>query len=189
MAGRGVGTRAGREGGTGIDWVGANDPRVPLQNLGKGTGGIFDVYQFTRYSSLGSPIPIARGVEARLIEAEAALQANKNDAATTGTGWLGILNTLRASAITPALAPLADPGNFNARVDLLFRERAFWTFLTGLRQGDMRRLIRQYGRTQDTVFPTGTYWDGSPYGTEVNLVVPLTEASNGNYKGCIDRNP
>lgn len=189
MAGRGVGTVLGREGGTGIDWVGAQDPRVPLVSVGKGTGGVFEVFRFATYSSLSSPIPIANGAEARLIEAEAALQANKNDATTTGTGWLGVLNTLRASAIAPALQPLADPGSFDARVNLLFRERAFWTFLTGHRQGDMRRLVRQYGRAQNTVFPTGLYWDGAPFGTEVNLVIPITEAGNGNYTGCIDRNP
>jgi len=44
------------------------------------------------------------------------------------------------------LAALTDPGTAEARVDLLFRERAFWFFLTGHRQGDLRRLIRQYGR-------------------------------------------
>ena len=33
-------------------------------------------------------------------------------------------------------------------MDLLFSERAFWMFATGHRLGDMRRLIRQYGRTR-----------------------------------------
>ena len=188
MVGKTVGVPRGSDGGTGIDWVGANDPRVPLQSLGKGNNLLLDVYQFRRYSSLDATIPIATGVEARLIEAEAALQANRNDSSTTGTGWLGNLNTLRASAIAPALAPLADPGSFDARVNLLFRERAFWMFLTGHRQGDMRRLVRQYGRAQNTVFPSGTYWDGAAYGSEVTLVIPLTEAPNGNYTGCIDRN-
>jgi hypothetical protein len=35
-----------------------------------------------------------------------------------------------------------------------------WMYLTIHRWGDMRRLIRQYGRTQDKVFPTGTYFKG-----------------------------
>jgi hypothetical protein len=111
---------------------------------------------------------LASGVEARLIEAEAALQAG--DPAT----WLATLNALRTDGtfdVTPmsppdtmwhaggaaaaGLAPLADPGTAGGRVDLLFRERAFWLYLTGYRQGDLRRLIRQYGRTPDQVYPTG----------------------------------
>jgi hypothetical protein len=124
---------------------------------------------------------------ARLIQAEAALQANNNDAATTGTGWLGILNTLRTTGITPAMTPLADPGSFAARVDLLFRERAFWLYLTANRMPDMRRLVRQYGRAENTVFPTGTYKDNLPYGTEVNFVAPTLEGPNPAYTGCIDR--
>ena len=44
------------------------------------------------------------------------------------------------------LAALADPGTPAAREDLMFRERAFWLFGTGHRLGDMRRMIRQYGR-------------------------------------------
>jgi hypothetical protein len=136
---------------------------------------------------LASPITWASGIEARLYQAEAALQANNNDAAPTGTGWLGILNTLRATAITPAMAPLADPGNFSARVDLYFREKALWTFLTAKRMADLRRLVRQYGRTQDKVFPTGPYKDGNEYGSEVVLELPVAELPNTNYKGCIDK--
>ena len=39
---------------------------------------------------------------------------------------------------------------------LFFREKAFWTFGRGQRLGDERRLVRQYGRTQDQVFPVGS---------------------------------
>jgi hypothetical protein len=188
MIGKSVGVPAGSDGVNGINWVAANDPRVKTSYLGKGTDGATDVYQYLGYNSLGAPIPIANGIEARLIEAEAALQANRNDNATTGTGWLGILNSLRTTAITPAMPSLADPGSFDARVNLLFRERAFWLYLTAHRMGDMRRLVRQYGRTPESVFPTGQYHDGVPYGTELNLIPPNTEAPNTNYQGCIDRN-
>jgi hypothetical protein len=187
MSSGGAGLSTGKDGGNGIDWIGATDARVKTTFQRLGTGGTTPMYLFTRDNSLGAPIAFTTGVEARLYEAEAALQANHNDAATTGTGWLGILNTLRASAITPALAPLTDPGTFDARVDLLFREKAFWTFLTAKRMGDLRRLVRQYGRTQDKVFPSGLYKDGSPMGTEVNLVTPLSEGANTSYTGCIDR--
>jgi hypothetical protein len=187
MNGGGSGLTTGRDGGNGIDWIGANDPRVKTSFARLGTGGTTPIYLYASYNSLGAPISFATGVEARLYQAEAALQANRNDAATTGTGWLGILNTLRATAITPAMPALADPGTFDARVDLLFREKAFWTFLTAQRMGDLRRLVRQYGRAPDKVFPTGMYKDGSPVGTEMNLATPLGETPNTNYSGCIDR--
>jgi hypothetical protein len=129
----------------------------------------------------GAPTPLATGIEARLIEAEAALQANNPT-------WLTILNTLRASAISPAMAPLTDPGSAAARVDLLFRERAFWLFGTGHRLGDLRRLIRQYGRQAETVFPTGVYRQGRLYGPEVTVgIIRSTESRNPYYQGCLDR--
>jgi hypothetical protein len=189
MNGRGLGIGTGADGINGINWLAANDPRVPLITAGTGIGtdGQTRIYMFGKYNSLGSPITFASGIEARLYQAEAALQANRNDASPTGTGWLGTLNSLRATAITPALSPLADPGNFDARVSLYFREKAFWMYLTSKRMGDLRRLVRQYGRTQEAVFPTGPYKDGNQYGTELNLELPITELPNSNYKGCIDR--
>jgi hypothetical protein len=57
-------------------------------------------------------------------------------------------NTLLTTA--PPTAATND-----AAIDLYFRQKAFWTFSRGQRLGDLRRLIRQYGRTQDKVFPTG----------------------------------
>ena len=183
------GVPATTSGSNGINWVAANDPRVRTALVGAGPDNVTVVHQYLGYTSLGSPATIASGVEARLIQAEASLRANNNDTSPTGTGWLGILNSLRATAITPAMSPLADPGSYPARVDLLFRERAFWLYLTGNRMPDMRRLVRQYSRAQDGVFPSGTYKDGLPFGTEVNLTPPVpSEAANTSYSGCIDRN-
>ena len=186
---RGLGVPTGSDGGNGINWFAAADPRVPLSvpGTGIGTDGVTRIYMFTKYNALGSPITFASGIEARLYQAEAALQANHDDATTTGAGWLGILNSLRATAITPAMTALADPGSYDARVNLLFREKAFWNFLTSKRMPDLRRLVRQYGRTEDKVFPSGPYKDGNVYGSEVNLELPITELPNANYKGCIDR--
>jgi hypothetical protein len=73
-------------------------------------------------------------------------------------------------------------------VDQLFSERAFWMFATGHRLGDMRRLIRQYGRAAETVFPGGVYLKGGNYGADVNLPMPQEEGNNPNFAGCIDRN-
>ncbi|NIM52466.1 MAG: hypothetical protein GTO22_25010 [Gemmatimonadales bacterium] len=139
---------------------------------------------------------MATGLEARLIEAEAELQAGNT------TEWLGILNQLRAdfdtygdllypvNPLTGTLAALADPGTTTGREDLHFRERAFWLYNTNHRLGDMRRLIRQYGRNAESVFPTGAYFKaGSTYGTDVNLPIPQDEENNPNAGQCLDRNP
>ena len=98
------------------------------------------------------PVPIASGIEARLIEAEAALQAG--DAGT----WLAQLNAARATR--GDLAPLDDPADATARTNLMFRERAFWMFGTGHRLGDLRRLIRQYGRHGRNHLPDGRVPEG-----------------------------
>ena len=90
----------------------------------------------------------------------------------------------------PGLAPLDDPGSADARVDLIFRERAFWLFITGHRQGDLRRLVRQYHRRQESVYPTGFYQGGlSAYGTDVTAPIPPVERLNPQFTGCINRDP
>ncbi|MEO8620350.1 MAG: hypothetical protein ABI625_04735, partial [bacterium] len=186
-----------------LPFVSANDPRVPT--LKGGVGGIpalsFDVktpfVTQAAWLSKGSPAgredpaAIVAGIDARLIEAEVAL--SQGDVA----GWLGALNALRAAppviagALAPTgLAPLADPGNAADRLSLQFREKAFWTFGRGERLGDMRRLVRQYLRAQDTVFPTGAFFKLDNYGTDVNFPVPQAEQNNPNFSGlgCTDRN-
>jgi hypothetical protein len=175
-------TVADREGTNGLDFVSANDPRVPTELVGTGTDGVTEVYQFMKYTDLYSPIVIASGIEARLIEAEAALQAG-------GGNWLSILNDLRATAIDPPMEPLMDPGTQDARVDLLFSERAFWLFGTGHRMGDLRRLLRQYGRSQNDTYPVGHYKGPQNYGTDVVFILTLSEQSNPEGFTCLDRNP
>jgi hypothetical protein len=276
-------------GGTGLDYRSSGDPRTAVTQMGTYSFTVnsvtftFPVYYPNKYSTTGdSPVVVASGVEARLIEAEAALQAG--DAAT----WLTKLNTLRTAGLVTITAdtlrdtlgitgcttsvkcgadgvvggtfhippryvltdsvqigppmsttlrtqcinstttyapcrlvlassytwvrryvatdrwsagtggvanlpPLTDPGTAAGRVDLLFRERAFWLFLTGHRQGDLRRLIRQYGRTEDQVFPVGTYPNsalGALYGDDVTVPVPLSEQTgNPLFTGCITRDP
>jgi hypothetical protein len=106
-----------------------------------------------------------------------------------------ILNALRATTLTlgtitvtsPQLPPLATPATANAAVNLFFREKAFWTYSRGQRLGDMRRLIRQYGRTESQVFPSGPYYSGGgTYGTDVNFPLGPDEQGNPNFKGCLD---
>lgn len=134
-------------------------------------------------------VDVATGLDARLIEAEVALRAGN-----TAT-WLGILNALRAAPpklgdVEPTVMPaLADPGSVDARVSLYFREKAFWTFGRGQRLGDMRRLLRQYGRTEANTFPQGVHYKGGNYGTDVNIPIVTDERNNPNFKGCTDRLP
>jgi hypothetical protein len=176
----------------------AHDPRLPaaytITNNGKDTTRGSDGVTYLRATSLygqTTPMALVNGIDARLIEAEARLAANDIP------GMITILNALRATTLTigtvtvsPAqLPPLATPTTKDAAVSLLFRERAFWTFGRGLRLGDMRRLIRQYGRTPDTVFPSGTYPNGGgTYGTDVVFPLGPDENGNPNFKGCLDLN-
>ncbi len=159
------------------------DPRVPWNRTGGGTDMGFDPslaqYDFTGFTTFDDDAVMSNGTEARLIEAEAAL--NSGDV----TGWLGTLNTLRAGVT--GLAPLADPGTTTAREDLHFSERAFWLYLTGHRLGDLRRLIRQYSRGAESVFPTGAFHkNGGLYSADVNFPINVTEEANSIYKAAKD---
>ena len=181
-----------KEGGNGLDFVSSKDPRVKVDGtkILRGQDGS-NVPTFNHYSALTSPVAIATGIEARLIEAESQLAAGNT------TAFIATLNALRASSQSygsvtysaNALPALTDPGAADARVNLLFRERAFWMYLTGHRLGDLRRLVRQYGRGTETVFPTGAYFKGGVYGTDVTLVPSQAETNNTKWDGCTDKNP
>lgn len=189
-------TVSNNEGGNGMDFVTANDPRVPVcrggddacRAIGVTNANVEDVsgplYAQMIWPQRESPVAILDGINARMIEAEAALRNNDFGSA------LDIMNAARATV--PGLDPLADPGTDIARVDLLFRERAFWFFGRGQRVGDLRRLVRQYGRTANSVFPTGNWHKGGVYGSDVNILLPFEEASNPNIGSeqniCLDRN-
>jgi hypothetical protein len=180
-----VGTRnfgvVDKEGQNGLDYLSAGDPRIQFDPTPRpGQDGSLTIAPMI-YPAGDSPVVLASGIEARMIEAEAEL------ASGDVTAFLALLNTARATM--PELAPLTDPGSPNARVDMLFRERAFWFWLTAHRLGDMRRLIRQYGRDSESVFPTGPYFKGGLYGTDVNLIPSNAERNNSAYSGCADRNP
>jgi hypothetical protein len=136
-------------------------------------------WYFAALTGFDSPSTVASGAEARLIEAEAQLRNSDNAA------FMQTINDLRAFQ---NLTPAADPGTPDTRVDLLFHERAFSLFATSHRLGDMRRLVRQYGRDPETVFPTGNYHkDGLKFGTDVNWIVPAPERNNPKFTGCLDR--
>lgn len=186
------------EGGVGLPYFSAQDPRVPADTLDDDGDGVADTgldlittqVNLFKYPDGAANVTVADGVEARLIEAEAQLQASDL------SGMTATLNALRAAfpSLDPPLDPLADPGTAAEGADLLFAERAFWLFATGHRLGDMRRLLRPvsaggYGRIENTVFPNGAYHKGGGYGSDVNLPLPIEEQNNPNSVGCLDRNP
>ena len=191
-----------------IPFFSAKDPRLPVSytvsSKGDTTKGQ-DGSTYSRTTSLlgqTSAMPVVSGIDARLIEAEAALRANNP------ASMISILNALRAAPqqliapsptatgthaglTTPVMPALTDPGTLAGEVDLLFREKAFWTFSRGQRLGDMRRLVRQYNRTVDQVYPVGTHYrTGAPYGSDVNLPITTAESNgNPNFTACTDRLP
>jgi hypothetical protein len=175
------------EGENGLPYISAVDPRVPVDSLDDDGDGFADTgldlitpqYFLLKYPDAGSPVPVADGTEARLIEAEAQLQANN---------FSGMRTTLNGLRATIGLPNLATPGSRDAAIDMLFSERAFWLYATGHRLGDMRRLIRVYGRDSESVFPTGAYHKNGVYGPDVNLPIPIEEDNNPNSRGCFDRN-
>jgi hypothetical protein len=175
-----------------IPFSSAKDPRLPVTIPTSGAINGQDGLTYTRTTTMWqqlTPVDVVNGVDARMIEAEVALKAGNV------TSWLAIHNALRAAPpklgeIQPvAMAALVDPGTTEGRVSLHFREKAFWTFGRGQRLGDMRRLIKQYGRTEANTFPQGVHYKGGSYGKDVNLPVVTDERNNPNFKGCTDRAP
>jgi hypothetical protein len=197
-------TMVDSEGENGLPFISSGDPRSAWVD-----GGTYHDFPITRpaaYPIDGSgSIVLASGVEARLIQAEAALQADD-------PSWLATLNALRTDGTfdtqpdpndstktdtlwhagaggVAGLRPLEDPGTPDERVTLLFEERGYWLFLTGHRQGDLRRLIRNYGRDPESVYPTGAYPGAFfTYGGDVTAPIPGDErVANPLFTGCRSR--
>jgi len=179
-------TVQGGNDGAGLEY--RRDPRIVVSDPRAGFDPNIVQYVSRLYPDLGADVPIASGVEARLIEAEAALQTGNT------TRWLQILNSLRSNFVTlmrlryptvtftGTLPALTDPGNARAREDLMFAERAYWLYNTGIRLGDMRRLVREYKRPQEQVYPSGPFHRGGVYGNDVTFPVPFDEVNNPNYQ-------
>jgi len=205
-----------REGGNGLVW--STDPRTAVVSLPELSGSMLWPAKYNLDPATGAPDPttprtsvplrLADGLEARLIQAEAALARNDDS-------WLTTLNMLRSTCVTTAacapraglaadaLPPITDPGAAT-RLDTLMKERAMWLYLTGHREGDLRRMAHVYGRDPNTLWPTGTivlptypnYYptpgpnNGLPYGPDVVYGPDVNEhAMNPLYGGCYDTRP
>jgi len=183
-----------------LPFASAKDPRVQAfgttlgtSPLGRGFDGATNLVVDSVFLRT-DPAPIVSGIDARLIEAEAALKGN-NDI----PGMMAILNSLRGASQnlgpsttfgkTPVMAALPTPSTTADAVNVLFRERAFWTFSRGQRLGDLRRLIRLYGRAADgsDTFPSGPFFKGGTYGPDVNFPVTVDEQNNPQWQACTDR--
>ena len=182
-----------------IPFLSTHDPRLPANyvtrtsgtrvDTTKGQDGLTYARVQSRYARSDSML-IVSGIDARLIEAEAQLAAGNT------TAYLATMNALRTGPTRVSnginitgMAALADPGTADGRIDQLFRERAFWTFGRGERLNDLRRLVRNYGRTPDNVFPNGPFHKGGSYGADMNFPIPQVELNNPNvHASCLDRN-
>jgi len=171
------------EGINGLRFVSENDVRVPTVYKRRRIVDTTQLeYEQQKYPTLQSALIVASGTEARLIEAEAALHD-----APGSSEWLDILNRLRTTA---GLPDLPDRGTATLRLDDLYHERGFWLYLTGRRLGDLRRLIRNYNRTPETVFPTGLYPLGDSYGTATAIPFVFGVEARYNHNitaGCTAR--
>lgn len=148
--------------------AGAQDPRVRVTDQNRlGGDQVNRIFTQTKYASLTAGIPIASGVEARLIEAEARGAAQ----------GVGILNTLRARAGVglPALTA-AEAASFTATI---YSERARELFLQGNRWFDVRRGNLPLAPTVGL-----TYAKGGVYGDQRCWPLPDVErAANPNLGG------
>lgn len=199
-------TMSDREGVVGLPFVSANDPRVLIDSTLVPTcdGGVlyFPVKFGLQTQSL---VPLATGIEARLVEAESQWQGGQP------SQWASSLNSLRldsADTQVGGLDTLTTDSTTGAQaamqIAVMFRERAFWLYGTGSRLSDLRRQVRQYGKAVNAVYPNGPYaganMPGLPsplpsYGSDVTLTLPTgAGASSGittpntNYRGCLNTN-
>lgn len=179
------------EGINGLTWYTdplLRDPRLPItiDSVRDEFGWKFSypIYAQQRKFMSGTVIfKLASYIDSKMIEAEYLLSQNNPD-------WINPINIARR---TVGLADTISPVKLEDKVNLLFRERAFWFYGHAVRLSDFRRLVRQYGRDASSVYPTGFYSkseDTYSYGDAVVFVPSESEfAENYEYSGCINREP
>jgi starch-binding outer membrane protein, SusD/RagB family len=187
---------ADNEGGNGLPFRsagdvdgGVQDPRIPSEQIGlaqrTGLRALGEHWGQLKMPERSSGTVLATGVEARLIEAEAALRGGP----TGVPAFVSLHSALRTSVGLPALNLVQVTAMTQAqREDLHFQERAYWLWLTSRRLGDLRRMMWDYGRDQADIFPVGNHHRaGLPYGTDTNIPIPFDEQNNPNFNECLDR--
>ena len=143
-----------------LKWKGVSDPRVSVSFSSQlPTAPVMDHYVQSKYTTYGSPIPIATWEEAQLIIAEA----------SGGQTAVDIINTLHTNAGLPAFDQTQD-GDIMTH---LVQERSRELFLEG---GHRMHDWRHYkGTAQEITFDTGIDHFGVPYGNTTCWPLPSVE--------------
>ena len=145
----------------------ANDPRIKATNTGKFSNSTnVPLWLQGKYTAIASPIPIATGLEAQLIVAEADITTNRSNT-------LAIIAAMRAAGGQPAYTGTTPAEDLAEVIDQ--RRRAL--FLTGTAFGDIIR----YNLTVAPAAGTLTPWNqayGPDTGNQLCLPLPLTEIQN-----------
>lgn len=116
------------------------DPRTPWDTVRTTSGGVqtgqdgkTKFFRQTKYTTLGSNVPLVKGAEMLLLRAEAALRNSDIAGMTT------LINQERA--LYTGLTPVAAPVNVTDAWTLLQNERGSVTWLEGRRLWDLRRWL------------------------------------------------
>jgi len=97
-----------------------NDPRVPVIDAGRGAfNSEVRLWVNRKYNSLTSPMRLASGIEANLIQAEALIQQNQ-----VAQG-MALINTRRAAVSLPPLVALTQTDAINVVIDERRKELSF----------------------------------------------------------------
>jgi hypothetical protein len=157
----------------GVTDLGVPDPRVRATDAGVLTFDRFTpLWRQEKYTSLGSPIPIARYAEAQLIVAEAALETGD---VTTATN---IISALHAAA---GLPPYAGGTAAEVREHLrgssqnIVSERERELFMEGQHLGDKLRYGLPFTPAEGTPYPPKA---GGFYGSTTCFPLPNVERDN-----------
>lgn len=175
------------EGNNGLMWFTdpeSIDPRLPVTvTSSQGVYTFPAIVRQMKFINGNVVLKLASGIEARMIEAEYQLSTNDPH-------WIEEVNEARR---TLALSDLVSPSITTQKIDLLFNERALWFYGHATRLSDMRRLVRQYGRIINSVYPVGSYNRSAAIYTygDATVFIPTDPEfmDNYNYSGCINRNP
>jgi hypothetical protein len=151
----------------GVTMGGMADPRVPVVDAQRG-GSFPQIRLFVqnKYTSLTAPIPIATWREARLIQAEAALESGNV------SGAVGFINQLRQRAGV-GLPAYTGTAAADVRTQLI-EERRRELFVESHRLYDTIRFNIPLNPAPGTPFPNG----GGTYGSNKCLPIPDIERLN-----------
>jgi hypothetical protein len=138
--------------GTYTDTVGVgNDPRVPFATTSElGAGSQHPFYRQLKYADMTADIPLAKGAEMRLIEAEVLLRGGDR------TEAMAMINEVRQGAgVAPVTGVSDDAGAWLA----LDRERHLVLWLEGRRLRDNDRFSDPALSAFSTSFMAGDGWE------------------------------